>query len=118
MMYTAPALRRVTAGLLALLLGASAALTGCTGGDKPAETTSSDGGTTAPLESSEPMTLGEPETNAPHETDIPGTDYELPESLIGDGSASVGVYPTFSSYGGIYTERQKSVEITAPEGYT
>ena len=121
MKHTSPALRRVTAGLLALLLGASAALTGCVGGGKPADTTSAEEGTnatTATGETEELLTLGEPETGAPSGTDTPVSDYEPPETLIGDGSEAAGVYPVFSAYGGIYTEEQKSVEITAPEGYT
>ena len=68
----------------------------------------------------ENLTLGEPETADPDQTQEPETetDYIPPESLIGDGSEATGVFPIFSEKGGLYTSRTKTVEITAPEGYT
>ncbi|MBR5123922.1 MAG: CotH kinase family protein [Clostridia bacterium] len=64
----------------------------------------------------------DPSDSTPAETDPTDppvdTKPEVPEHLIGDGSPNVEVYPTFSAAGGIYTTRSKTVEITAPEGYT
>ena len=72
-----------------------------------------DGGTSADTtsEASDPA-----ETNS---VDSPSdTAPEVPDHLIGDGSPAAEVYPLFSTPGGVYTSRSKTVEITAPEGYT
>ncbi len=64
-------------------------------------------------EPTEDVTLGEAETGEPSagwpEADGP---------LIGDGVATAGVYATFSMPGGVYTDTEFSIELTAPEGYT
>ncbi len=62
------------------------------------------------------ITLGDPETNDPNTP--PPVDYDPPETLIGDGVETTGLYPTFSHKGGLYLETELSVEITAPEGYS
>ena len=82
-----------------------------------------------PAPDTEAVTNGDdtpPETNAdgetmtlPEDTAPPAeTQPVVPDHLIGDGSPNMEVYPTFSAVGGIYTTRSKTVEITAPEGYT
>ena len=110
---------RLTSLLLALLLMGSTVLTACTAGKDPAVDT---GDTQPPVSETvgENLTLGEPETADPDQTQEPETetDYIPPESLIGDGSEAAGVFPIFSEKGGLYTSRTKTVEITAPEGYT
>lgn len=111
---------RAAALLLALLLLGTAGLTACDKGNAPSDTDPADATTQAP-ENGGDLTLpdgtspADPESSTgPAETDTP----EIPDSLIGDGSAAVGIYPTFSEVGGLYTSRAKTVEITAPEGYT
>ncbi|MBQ9151191.1 MAG: CotH kinase family protein [Clostridia bacterium] len=104
--------------LLALLLLGPASLTACTGGKDPS-TDTADTQTAAPAATAgEEMTLGEPDTADPTQTAAPENNYTPPESLIGDGSETAGVFPVFSETGGLYTDRTKTVEITAPEGYT
>ncbi len=107
---------RVGSLLLALLLLGSIVLTACTGGNRPSADTDMQASDTA--DAGEDMTLGEPVTADPDQTHAPENDYTPPESLIGDGSALAGVFPVFSEKGGLYTSREKTVEITAPEGYT
>ena len=117
MKYTEKRAARLTSLLLALLLTGTAMLTACTGGKTPA----TEPGDTQPPASEtagENLTLGEAETADPDQTRAPENDYTPPESLIGDGSALAGVFPVFSEKGGFYTSRTKTVEITAPEGYT
>ena len=119
MKYKAKRTARLTSLLLALLLMGSTVLTACTAGKDPAVDT---GDTQPPVSETvgENLTLGEPETADPDQTQEPETetDYIPPESLIGDGSEAAGVFPIFSEKGGLYTSRTKTVEITAPEGYT
>ena len=114
---------RAAALLLALLLLGTAGLTACDKGNAPSDTDPADATTQAP-ENGDDLTLpdgtspADPESpTGPAETDTPATP-EIPDSLIGDGSAAAGIYPTFSEVGGLYTSRAKTVEITAPEGYT
>ena len=113
---------RVAALLLALLLLATAGLTACDKTNDPTGTDPSDTIATQAPENGGDMTL--PEGTAPADpeaptdpADTPATP-EAPDSLIGDGSPLVEIYPTFSEVGGYYTARAKTVEITAPEGYT
>ena len=117
MKYTKKRAARLTSLLLALLLTGTALLTGCTGGKTPA----TEPGDTQPGASDtagENLTLGEIETADPAQTREPANDFTPPESLIGDGSEAVGIFPLFSEKGGLYTSRTKTVEITAPEGFT
>ncbi len=117
MKYTKKRAVRLTSLLLALLLTGTALLTGCTGGKTPA----TEPGDTQPGASDtagENLTLGEIETADPAQTREPANDFTPPESLIGDGSEAVGIFPLFSEKGGLYTSRTKTVEITAPEGFT
>ena len=114
---------RAAALLLALLLLGTAGLTACDKGNDPSDTDPADTTTQAP-ENGGDLTLPDGTSSAdpesptdPAETDAPDAP-EVPDSLIGDGSAAVGIYPTFSEVGGYYTARVKTVEITAPEGYT
>ena len=112
---------RAAALLLALLLLATAGLTACDKTNDPTGTDPSDTTAQAP-ENGGDMTLegGTTPTDPEAPTDpadTPATP-EAPDSLIGDGSPLVGIYPTFSEAGGFYTSRTKTVEITAPEGYT
>ena len=113
-MKHAAGLPKATALLLAVLLAAMP-LTACTSarGGAETDTQATDSSTTG-----EHMTLGEPESSLPSQTATPDSGYTPPESLIGDGSAAVGVYPLFSQPGGLYTDTVKTLEITAPEGYT
>ena len=114
---------RATALLLALLLLGTAGLTACDKGNAPSDTDPADATTQAP-ENGGDLTL--PDGTAPADPEAPsdpvGTDApvtpEAPDSLIGDGSPLAEIYPTFSEVGGLYTARAKTVEITAPEGYT
>ena len=109
---------RATALLLTLLLLGAAGLTACDQTKTPTDTTPSDSSPQTP-ENGDDLTL--PDGTAPVDPDAP-TDPSTPsvpsEPLIGDGSPLAEVYPTFSAVGGIYTSRTKTVEITAPEGYT
>ena len=119
MKYCSHPTRRATSLLLALLLAGSTMLTACQLGGTSSDTTEQttadtaigDGGLTLP-DANTPAdpsdTTEDPSANTP----------EAPDSLIGDGSPLVGIYPTFSEPGGFYTSRAKTVEITAPEGYT
>ncbi len=77
----------------------------------PADTTASDG---------ETITLPDETASADGDSTAPPADTKpvAPDTLIGDGSPAAEVYPVFSDVGGIYTSRSKTVEITAPEGYT
>ncbi len=118
MKHAAAILQKPATLLLALLLAAmplTGLLTACTSSRGGAETN-------APVADSatagEHMTLGEPEGPDPSQTTPPDDGYTPPESLIGDGSAAAEVYPLFSEPGGLYTETVKTLEITAPEGYT
>ena len=109
---------RAVALLLALLLLGTAGLTACHRGGDITDTDPSDTTTQAP-ENGGDLTL--PDTTPPAApTDTPPADTtpEVPDSLIGDGSPTAEVYPAFSEPGGLYTSRSKTVEITAPEGYT
>ena len=108
---------RIGSLLLALLLLSSTVLTACTGENRPSADTA-DTQVSDTVGAGEDMTLGEPVTADPDQTHVPENDYTPPESLIGDGSEAVGVFPVFSEKGGFYTSREKTVEITAPEGYT
>ncbi len=112
---------RAAALLLALLLPGTAALTACDKTHDPANTDPADTSAATPQvpDNGEEMTLPDaPETpTGPAETDTPAAP-EVPDSLIGDGSPLVEIYPAFSEPGGYYTDRAKTVEITAPEGYT
>ena len=119
MKYCSHPTRRATSLLLALLLAGSTMLTACQLGGTSSDTTEQttadtaigDGGLTLP-DANTPAdpsdTTEDPSANTP----------EAPDSLIGDGSPLVGIYPTFSEPGGFYTSRAKTLEITAPEGYT
>ena len=118
---------RAAALLLALLLLGTAGLTACDKTDDPADTDPADtsaGTTVGSGENGGDLTLpdgtdsADPEApTGPAETDTSVTP-EAPDSLIGDGSPAAEVYPAFSEVGGYYTSRAKTVEITAPEGYT
>ena len=113
--------RRAAALLLAVLMLGSALLTACTTGGSPADTLP-DGAQTADTSAEDTqsdLTLPE-DTSSDTEGESGGTAVTppAPDSLIGDGSAAVGVFPVFSEPGGLYTSRSKTVEITAPEGYT
>ena len=119
MKYCSHPTRRATSLLLALLLAGSTMLTACQLGGTSSDTTEQttadtaigDGGLTLPDANTpaEPSdTTEDPSANTP----------DAPDYLIGDGSPLVGIYPTFSEPGGFYTSRAKTLEITAPEGYT
>ena len=116
MKYTVHA-KHIGALLLALLLMGSAMLTACTNGKEPPAATE-DTQTQTTETFGEDLTLGQPETADPTQTAAPENGYTPPESLIGDGSEAAGVFPVFSEKGGLYTTRTKTVEITAPAGYT
>ncbi len=148
MKHMFPKSPQAAAVLLALFLLPAAFLTACGGknsDDPDADTTATDSadlggetgdGTTAPGEDtaapgedtaapapgpSDPgdVTMGEPES-APDrvETQAPVMP-ELPDTpLIGDGVATAGPYATFSKPGGVYTDTEFSIELSAPEGYT
>ena len=105
--------RRAATLLLALLMLGSTLLTACDASKAPSDTTEQTSSDTANGDS---MTL--PADIAPTDTTPADTTPEAPDSLIGDGSPAVEVYPTFSEPGGLYTTRTKTVEITAPAGYT
>lgn len=109
---------RATALLLTLLLLGAAGLTACDQTKTPTDTTPSDSSPQTP-ENGGDLTLEG--GTAPVDPDAP-TDPSTPsvpsEPLIGDGAPLAEVYPTFSAVGGIHTSRTKTVEITAPEGYT
>ena len=98
-----------------LLLVASMLLSACTA---PGTVPDTSPPATEALTPGENITLGEPETPDPSQTSAPGPEYTLPDSLIGDGSATASVYPIFTDQAGLYTDQQKSVTITVPEGYT
>ena len=119
MKYCSHPTRRATSLLLALLLAGSTMLTACQLGGTSSDTTEQttadtaigDGGLTLPDANTpaEPSdTTEDPSANTP----------DAPDYLIGDGSPLVGIYPTFSEPGGFYSARSKTLEITAPEGYT
>ncbi len=118
---------RAGALLLALLMLGTAALTACNQGKDTTDTDDSDTAEQITADNADTshggegnLTLPEGTTPAdPEGTDKPAdTTPEVPDSLIGDGSAMVEVFPVFSEPGGFYTSRAKTVEITAPEGYT
>ena len=109
---------RFVSSLLAFLLMGTTVLTACTEGKEPGAVTDGTTQSQAPETVGENLTLGEPETADPTQTVAPESSYTPPESLIGDGSETVGVFPVFSEKGGLYTSRTMTVEITAPEGYT
>ena len=122
MKHTSKLLTRAASLALALLLLGSAGLTACDRGKTPGNTDSADTTASSP-ENNGNMTL--PDVTAPVDPEAPtdpGTPSvptpDVPDSLIGDGSAAVGIFPIFSEVGGIHTSRSKTVEITAPEGYT
>ncbi len=132
--------KRGLALLLALLMLGTAALAACTKTDNPTDTAHSDVTDTTQSASPEDTladntsadtTAATDEStsaeNTPADSDPAVTDPAdppadtkpvTPDHLIGDGSSAAEVYPTFSDVGGIYTTRSKTVEITAPEGYT
>ena len=94
---------RAASLLLALLLLATAGLTACDKTQDPTGTDPSDTTAQAP-ENGGDMTLPEGTVPADPEAptdpaDTPDTP-EAPDSLIGDGSPLVGIYPTFSEVGG------------------
>ena len=114
--------------LLALLLLSSALLTACDG-TSPNSPSSSDtdndtGLTTQAPDGENDSTpqgggdLSLPDGSDPSDPADTDTTPPVPDELIGDGSPAAEVYPTFSDVGGFYTSRAKTVEITAPEGYT
>ncbi len=127
---------RLVGLLVGLMLLSSATLVACHGGTNPQESdTSVDGvpdsmadtadgstGTSGETNSADPgeVTLGETETAAPGpvETQAPIMP-DLPDGpLIGDGVESAGPFATFSLPGGVYTDTDFSIELSAPEGYT
>ncbi|MBP3666841.1 MAG: CotH kinase family protein [Clostridia bacterium] len=114
---------RAAALLLALLLLGTTGFTACrSGGDStdtdPADSAAQSAGDGSSLTLPDGTAPSAPDTPAnPAETDAPATP-EAPDTLIGDGSAAVGIFPVFSEPGGFYTSREKTLEITAPEGYT
>ena len=117
--------RRAASLLLALLMLGSTLLTACDRGSTPSETQPSDTSDVTDTVSDsgeENLTLPDDTTAAdPSDTTSDGSTSSTPsapDSLIGDGSAAVGIFPVFSEPGGLYTSRSKTVEITAPEGYT
>ena len=100
MKYAVQKTKRGTALLLAMLLLGTTVLTACTAGNEPPASTEN----TQPQvteTAGENLTLGEPETADPAQTVAPENDYTPPESLIGDGSEIVGIFPTFSEKGGL-----------------
>ena len=107
--------RRAATLLLALLLMGSTLLTACDKGIDSTDTTAPSADAPAGTDEGN-LTL--PDETTPTDTTPADTTPEAPDSLIGDGSPLVGIYPTFSEPGGFYTSRSKTVEITAPEGYT
>ena len=109
---------RLGALLLALLLLGTTVLTACTEGKDSGAGTAESTQTQATETVGEDLTLGAPETADPTQTVAPENHSTPPESLIGDGSEAVGVFPVFSEKGGLYTSRTMTVEITVPEGYT
>ncbi len=85
----------------------------------PSDSTHTPSGDTTPVDPGD-VTLGEQETAAPGpaETQAPIMP-ELPDGpLIGDGVESAGPFATFSLPGGVYTDTEFSIELSAPEGYT
>ena len=125
MKYCSTLGRRAASLLLALLMLGSTLLTACDRGSTPSETQPSDTSdvTDTVSDSGEGnLTLPDDTTAAdPSDTTSDGSTPSTPsapDSLIGDGSAAVGIFPVFSEPGGLYTSRSKTVEITAPEGYT
>lgn len=115
---------RIAALLLAGLLGGASALTACTPRKAPTDTQSADTdgevssvteATTSPVESA-PADTSETNSAATEEPQNPTP--TPPDGLIGDGTEAAGVFPVFSEPGGLYTSRTKTVEITAPNGYT
>lgn len=123
-------LSRAGASLLAALMLAGTLLTAasCNGGKTPADTadTSVTGEGSSAADGETGTLPGEHGTAAPSDTDAADTAGENGGTsdagdsghLIGDGSEAVGIYPVFSEVGGLYTGHGKTVEITAPEGYT
>ena len=121
---------RECALLLALLLLASALLTACNPITIPSQNTPTDtagqtnadsngGGVTLPEDTNASDSSYATDPTEPDETDPTGTPRpDVSDTLIGDGSAAVGIFPVFSEKGGIHSTRSKTVEITAPEGYT
>ena len=125
MKYCSTLGRRAASLLLALLVLGSTLLTACDRGSNPSETQPSDTSdvTDTVSDSGEGnLTLPDGTTATdPSDTTSDGSTPSTPsapDSLIGDGSAAVGIFPVFSEPGGFYTARSKTVEITAPEGYT
>ena len=104
---------RTVAALLALLLAGSALLSACTAPEAGTEISATTAGA-----SGEHMTLGEEETRDPAQTAAPENTYQPPETLVGDGADPQGIFPIFSEPGGLYTEKTKTVTLTATEGYT
>ncbi len=123
--------------LLGLLLLSATALTACNDSTVPEESETvidsapetTDANDTAP-ESDDGTSPDDPADSGavtieldttpvdPDETRAPVMP-ELPdEPLIGDGVELAGPYATFSRLGGVYTDTDFSVELTAPAGYT
>ncbi len=113
---------RVGALFLTLLLLGSAGLTACTPGGGATDTDPTDTSEATADATANGGELTLPDATSPADPD--GTEKPddpapaPPDSLIGDGSAAIGIFPVFSEPGGFYTSRSKTVEITAPEGYT
>ncbi len=119
--------RRV--GILSgLLLLAALAVSACHGTDTPQEslpdatdaadvTVDSAADTTADPGD---VTLGTVETAnpTPDESKAPVMPDLPDEPLVGDGVAAAGPFVTFSKCGGVYTDTDYSITLTAPEGYT
>ena len=113
----------MTTRLLALLLAVctlctvalTAGLTACTAPAEGSETIDESAGADS---SGEAMTIGEADTPDPTQTAAPEDPYAPPETLVGDGADPNGIFPTFSERGGLYTDKTKSLTISAPDGYT
>ena len=114
--------------LLALILAVGSILSACTVLQRPQQTPSTDisGDDSHPTDPDAPgvpagtgsVTLPPVDPDAPTSPSTPSVPSTPSDTLVGDGSPLAEVYPTFSAVGGIYTARSKTVEITAPEGYT
>ncbi len=119
--------RTLAAALLAgLSLLSVTAMVACNDAPTPQETDTAPVSDTAPDETAPEsagegdVTLGEivTETPDPDETEAPPVPVIPDGPLIGDGVDTAGPYATFSKVGGVYTDTEFSIELTAPEGYT
>ena len=117
MKYCSTLGRRAASLLLALLMLGSTLLTACDRGTSPSDTQPSDNSavTDTTFDSGEgDLTLPDGTTTTDSsDTNSGESTPDAPDSLIGDGSAAVGIFPVFSEPGGLYTSRTKTVEITA-----